>query len=154
LSEDKVPSTMKALSDAKSLILFRTIAASSPEGLRTSELNDNLQISSKQLYARILSLMKAGLVRRQGGRHLMTSYGKVILLSLDIMNKASSYYHKLVSIDTIEASDIANNMPEEERRKVVEVLISNQQIRNVLLIGRTLESNIHDTKVQSTQQIA
>lgn len=124
---------MKALSDAKSLILFQTIAASSPEGLRTSELNDNLQISPKQLYTRISSLMNAGLVSRQGGRHLLTSYGKVILSSLDIMNEASAYYQKLVAIDIIEGSDIANNMPEEERREVVAILISNQQIRNVLL---------------------
>lgn len=124
---------MKALSDAKSLILFQTIAASSPEGLRTSKLNDNLQISPKQLYTRISSLMIAVLVSRQGGRHLLTSYGEVILSSLDIMNEASAYYQKLVAIDIIEGSDIANNMPEEERREVVEILISNQQIRNVLL---------------------
>jgi hypothetical protein len=32
--------------------------------------------------------------------------------------------------------------------------ISNQQIRDVLLKGRTLESNKYDTKVQSTQRIA
>jgi DNA-binding HxlR family transcriptional regulator len=144
---------MKALSDAKSLNLFRTIAASSPKGRRANELNDNLQLSPQQLYTRISSLMNAGLVSRQAGRHHLTSYGKVILSSLDIMNKASVYYQELGAIDIIEASGITNNMPE-ERRKVIEVLISNQQIRDVLLQGRTLESNIHDPKVQSTQKIS
>jgi hypothetical protein len=147
LSTDLVPLTMKALSDAKSLVLFQTISASSPAGLRTRELNYNLQLPLKQLYTRILSLAKTGLVRRQDGRYFLTSYGKVIRTSLDIMNKASVNYQRLAAIDTIEASGSADNMPEEERRKIIEILIPSQQIKEVLLQGRTLESNLHDSKV-------
>jgi predicted transcriptional regulator len=139
---------MKALSDTKSLILFQTIAASSPGGLRTSELNYNLQLPLKQLYTRISLLAKAGLVRRQDGRYYLTSYGKVIRASLDVMNNASVNYQKLVAIDKIKASDVANNMPEEERRKIVEILISNRQIKEVLLQEGMLRSDLDDTKVQ------
>jgi hypothetical protein len=150
-STDLVPLTMKTLSDAKSLILFQTIAASSLTGLRTSELNYNLQLPLKQLYTRILSLAKTGLVRRQDGRYFLTSYGKVIRTSLDIMNKASVNYHKLAAIDTIEVSGSADNMPEEERRKIIEILIPSQRIKEVLLQGPTIESNLHDSKVPLQQ---
>jgi hypothetical protein len=69
------------------------------------------------------------------------------------MNTASANYQKLVAIDTIRASDIANNMPEEERRKIVEILISNQQIRDVLLQGGSLAPNPNDAQTRSIQQI-
>jgi hypothetical protein len=42
------------------------------------------------------------------------------------MNTASSNYQRLVAIDTIGASDIANKMPEKERRKIVEIKSTNQ----------------------------
>jgi predicted transcriptional regulator len=141
---------MKVLSDAKSLTMFQIIAASSPGGLRTTELNHNLQITLKQLYMRISNLVKAGLARRQGGRYFLTSYGKLIVASLDIMGKASANIEKLVAIDSMEAPNIANNMPEEERRKIVEILISNRQIKEILLLqGGNLQSSLHDDKTLS-----
>lgn len=90
-------------------------------------------------------LVRAGLVLRKTGRYFLTSYGKVILTSLDIMNNASANFQKLVAIDSMERSIIANNMPEEERRKIVEILISNQQIKEILFLqGGTLRSNMYD----------
>ena len=148
LPKDHVPYTMKVLSAAKSLIMFQIIAASSPGGLRTTELNRDLQITLKQLYMRISSLVNAGLARRQGGRYFLTSYGKLMVASLEIMNKASSNFEKLVAIDSMEASNIANNMPEEERRKIVEILISNQQIKEILLLQRgKSQSSLDDDRI-------
>jgi hypothetical protein len=150
LPNDHVPYTMKVLSDTKSLIMFQTIAASSPGGLRTTELNRDLQITLKQFYMRISNLINAGLARRQGGRYFLTSYGKLISSSLDMMNKASAHFEKLVAIDSMESSNIANNMPEEERRKIVEILISNRQIKEILLLQRrNLQSSSHDDKTLS-----
>jgi predicted transcriptional regulator len=156
LSKDHVPYTMKVLSDAKSLIMFQIIAASPPGGLRTTELNRNLQITLKQLYMRISNLVNAGLARRQGGRYFLTSYGKLIVASLDIMDKASANFEKLVAIDSMEASNIANNMPEEERRKIVEILISSQQIKEILLLQRgKSQSSLDDDRIvaQHIQQL-
>jgi predicted transcriptional regulator len=138
---------MKVLSDAKSLIMFQIIAASSPSGLRTTELNRDLQITLKQLYMRISNLVNAGLARRQGGRYFLTSYGKLIVASLDVMDKASANFEKLVAIDSMAASNIANNMPEEERRKIVEILISNQQIKEILLLQRKSQSSLDDDRI-------
>lgn len=139
---------MKVLSDTKSLLLFQTIAACPPNGLRTSELNRDLQLTLKQLYMRMSYLVRAGLVLRKTGRYCLTSYGKVILTSLDIMNNASANFQKLVAIDSMERSIIANNMPEEERRKIVEILISNQQIKEILLLRRgKSQSSLNDDRI-------
>ena len=146
---------MKALADVKSLILFETISVSSPSGLRSNDLNRNLRLTSKQLYSRVSSLVRAGLVRKQSGRYSLTSYGRVIQISLNIMNKASFNYHKLLAIDTIEASSISNAMPEEERKKIVQVLIHNRQIKDILSNENILKSNIKDneSKVQSIPSV-
>lgn len=146
---------MKALADVKSLILFETISVSSPPGLRSNDLNRNLRLTSKQLYSRVSSLVRAGLVRKQSGRYSLTSYGRVIQISLDIMNKASFNYHKLLAIDTIEASSISNAMPEEERKKIVQVLIQNRQIKDILLNGSNMQSDgaENETKSQSMSNL-
>jgi hypothetical protein len=47
----------------------------------------------------------------------VTSYGKLIIASLDIMDKASANSEKLVAIDSMEAPNIANIMPEEKDRR-------------------------------------
>lgn len=76
-------------------------------------------------------------------------------MSLDIMNKASSNYHKLLAIDTIEASSISNAMPEEERKKIVQVLIQNRQIKDILLNGSNMQSDgaENETKSQSMSNL-
>jgi hypothetical protein len=46
-------------------------------------------------------------------------------------------------------------MPEEERRKIVEILISNRQIKEILLLqGGTLQSSLHEnTQSQQMQRL-
>jgi DNA-binding HxlR family transcriptional regulator len=140
---------MKALSDVKSLVLFETVAASSPSGLRSDDLNRNLRLTPKKLYSRISSLVNAGLVKKQSGRYFLTSYGRIIRSSLDIMNKASIYYTKLVAIDAIEASNINNNtFPEEERKNIVQILVQNKQVRDILLKGDIKRTIVEDNESQ------
>ena len=146
--EEHVPNAVKALSDIRSLVLFEAIAVSYPQGLRSNDLNQNLQLTSKQLYSRISSLVDAGLVKKRSGRYFLTSYGKVIHASLNIMNKASLNYHKLVAIDAIEASNVNSSFPEEERKNIVQILIQNKQVRDILLNGDVLGTNAADNKSQ------
>lgn len=152
--EDHVSDTLKVLSDIKSFILYETIATSH-SGLRSNDLNRNLQLTPKQLYSRIPLLVKAGLVKKLCGKYSLTSYGRVIRASVDIMNKASFDYHKLKAIDTIEASNIAKAIPEEERKRIVGVLILNQEIKDILSNENILKSNIKDneSKVQSIPSV-
>jgi DNA-binding HxlR family transcriptional regulator len=137
---------MKALSDVRSLVLFETVAASYPPGFRSNDLNQNLRLTSKQLYSRISSLVNAGLVKKRSGRYFLTSYGRIIRASLNIMNKASLNYHKLVAIDAIEASNVNNTFPEEERKNIVQVLIQNKQVRDILLNGDILRNTAVDNE--------
>ena len=143
---------MKALSDVKSLVLFETVAASSPSGLRSDDLNRNLRLTPKKLYSRISSLTNAGLVKKQSGRYFLTSYGRIIRSSLDIMNKASLYYTKLAAIDTIEASNVNNTFPEEERKNIVQILVQNKQVRDILLNGDIRRSIAADKDNESQGQ--
>ncbi len=67
------------------------------------------------------------------------------------MNKASFNYHKLVAIDAIETLNVNNNaMPEEERKKIVQVLIQNRQIKDILLNGSNMQPDAanNETEVQ------
>ena len=64
------------------------------------------------------------------------------------MNKASLYYTKLAAIDTIEASNINNTFPEEERKNIVQILVQNKQVRDVLLKGDIKRTIAEDNESQ------
>jgi len=76
------------------------------------------------------SLIKAGLVKRQKGRYLLTAFGKVIYsaqidLEAKIENALNNYW-TLKAIDSLE-------MPSrEETDKVISVLIENEEIKGIL----------------------
>jgi hypothetical protein len=74
--------------------------------------------------------MKAGLVKRQNGRYLLTAFGKVIYSAqIDLETKienALNNYWKLKAIDSLEMPSI------EETYKVISVLIDNEQIKGIL----------------------
>ena len=76
-------------------------------------------------------LIKAGLVKRQRGRYLLTAFGKVIYnaqMSLEgRIESALNNYWKLKAIDSLE-------MPSrEENDKVISMLIDNQEIKDILI---------------------
>ena len=76
-------------------------------------------------------LIKAGLVKRQRGRYLLTAFGKVIYsaqMSLEAkIESALDNYWKLKAIDSLE-------MPSrEENDKVISMLIDNQEIKDILI---------------------
>jgi predicted transcriptional regulator len=77
------------------------------------------------------SLKEAGLVKRQNGRYLLTSFGKVVssaYMNLDAkIDTAISSYWKLKAIDSMDIS------LGQERNKVISVLIDNQEIESILM---------------------
>ncbi|HYT43874.1 MAG TPA: hypothetical protein VEP90_16160, partial [Methylomirabilota bacterium] len=74
--------------------------------------------------------IKAGLVKRQKGRYLLTAFGKIIYsaqvdLETKIENALNNYW-KLKAVDSLE-------MPSrEERDKVISILIENDEIKGIL----------------------
>ena len=120
---DKV---ITAISDKESLELFRIIAINSEDsdGLRTKT-----NLTRKQYYSRLSRMTKAGLVRRKKGKHSLTAFGKVIYDAQTIIEKAVNNYWRLKAIDSLEVS---NDLPEEERIKLIDSLLDNKHIKEIL----------------------
>lgn len=116
----------ESLSDNLSLGLFRTIAQDS---ISSVMLRSRVKSTRKQYYSRLSKMMKAGLVKRNNGKLVLTAFGKVVYRVQETVENASSNQWKLRAIDSIELSD---ELPAEERRQLIESLIDNKQLREIL----------------------
>jgi len=110
-----IENVLRALSADKSLVLFNTIA-----------LMSRLGFTRKQYYSRLSALIGAGLIRGRNKKHCLSSFGKIVYDAQLIIGKALQNYWKLVAIDSAE-------LPDTERKKIIEVLIENPEIRESLL---------------------
>jgi predicted transcriptional regulator len=127
---ERLVELIKLMSDDKSVLIFNTIFLASGD---TSEiLRTRLKLGRKQYYSRMSRLSKAGLVKRQKGRYFVTAFGKVIYNAQRLLVSAVKNHWKLKAIDSLK---IANHdtVPEEERVKIIELMIGNQQIKKILL---------------------
>jgi predicted transcriptional regulator len=118
---------LQAISDKRASNILKNIASSDSN---SDILITQLKLTRKQYYSRMSCLIKAGLVKRQKGRYLLTAFGKVIYnaqvnLETKIENALANYW-KLKAIDSLE-------MPSrEETDKVISVLIENDEIKGIL----------------------
>ena len=125
---ERLTDLMKLLSDDKSVLIFNTIVLAG--GGSSETLRTQLEISRKQYYSRISRLTKAGLVNRQKGRYFVTAFGKVIYDAQRLLGSAVKNYWKLKALDSLVAND---KVPKEERSKIIDLMISNPQIKEILL---------------------
>lgn len=107
---------------------FRTIASKqSCSDILISEL----KLTRKEYYTRIFRLTKAGLVKREKGKYLITSFGRVIYSGYSDretrIERPIKDYWKLKAIDMMSISST------EENESIISTLIDNQEIKNVLL---------------------
>lgn len=144
---------LDAISDKRASDIFRSIALANSNS-NSDILITQLKLTRKQYYSRMSSLKEAGLVKRENGRYLLTSFGKVIssaYMNLDAkIDTAISSYWKLKAIDSMDIS------LGQERNKVISVLIDNQEIESILMKEELQSStqpassrtqNRHDTLV-------
>lgn len=119
---------MSAISERKSSDIFKSVATATAN---TDVLITKLKLTRKQYYSRMSNLVKNGLVKRQKGRYLLTSFGKVIYssyMSLEAkIDEALDSYWKLKAIDSLQFPST------EEGNKVMSILIDNPDIQNALL---------------------
>lgn len=119
---------LEAVSDKRASNILKSIASADSN---SDILITELKLTRKQYYSRMSSLIKAGLVKRQRGRYLLTAFGKVIYsahtnLEAKIESALNNYW-KLKAIDSLE-------MPSrEENDKVISMLIENQEIKDILI---------------------
>jgi hypothetical protein len=134
---------LKKISDDKALTLFNSIAVSDGHGyIRLREMN----LSTKQYYSRLSSLMNAGLIRRDNGKYSLTLVGKIVYDALLNISKSLSYYWKLKAIESIEMSSSSlpgAGLSKEELTQLVNALIDNHFIKD-LLIKESLSCTLED----------
>ena len=117
---------LKSISDEESLELFRSIALKDSD---SESLRKESKMTRKQYYSRMSRLMRTGLIKRKNGRHTLTAFGKVIYDTQITIENAINNYWKLKAIDSLEMS---NDLPAEERKKLIDNLIENNGIREIL----------------------
>jgi predicted transcriptional regulator len=125
-----VEEVLKAVSDNKSLDMFRSIAKGSME----SEILKNTNgLSKKQYYLRTRQLLKTGLVQRSKGRFSLTCLGAVVYHAQLVVEKGVNNFWKLKAIDSIQSS---GEIGEHERTKLVKTIIDDSGIESILVAQR------------------
>jgi hypothetical protein len=123
---------MKLIMDDKSRQVFGTIFLMNGES--SDVLIGQLKFTKKQFYSRMTRLVKARLIGRHKGKYFLTSYGTVIYDAHRLLESAVKNYWKLRSVDLIELAG-KGSMPKEEHIKIIDQLITNQQIKQILISG-------------------
>jgi hypothetical protein len=141
-----VADVLKAISDNRSLELFRIVALRKPD---TDILISKTRLTRKQYYSRMSHLMNAGLIKRKNGKHTLTAFGRVIYdITLISIENAINNYWKLKAIDSLEISD---DLPAEERKKLINNLIENHEIKTILVSASKVEDQTYSSIGQQKQ---
>ncbi len=122
-----IANILKAIADDKSLILFNTIAIA---GGDSDILITRLGVTRKQFYSRVSALQKTGLISRKNRQYVLTSLGMIVYDSQLMIGKATNAYWKLKAIDSLE---IEHRLPADERNKIINTLVDNQDIIKILV---------------------
>jgi hypothetical protein len=151
----KAPSTsityiLKKISDDKALVLFNSIAVSSSNDDRYIPLKE-MNLTTKQYYARVSGLTDAGLVKRHKGKYSLTLLGRVVYESQMTIGKTLAYYWKLKAIESIEMSK--SGLPNEERIQLINALIDNHQIKDILMKSISNHSVETDSSMQTPMAV-
>jgi hypothetical protein len=121
-----VAKIFESLSDEQSVKLFTTIAG---HGIYSTELRTQVVLTRKQYYSRISRMIKVGLIKRRSGKLVLTAFGKIVWESQKIVEAANKNQWKLKVLDSI---DVSEELPKDERRKLLDNLIENRYMREIL----------------------
>ena len=140
---------LEAISGQDALNLFRIVATNTTNLYVTDILLSKTKLSRKQFYSRMSSLMKAGLIKRKQGKYALTAFGKVVydIVQIKLENAVNNYW-KLKAIDSLEMS---NELPAEERKKFIDNLIDNHEIKAILVSD--IEKENKNNKLEYDQRL-
>lgn len=122
-----VANVLKSISDPISVELFKSVSAA---GSESSVLRSKTKLSRRQYYSRISIFSKNGMLIRKNGRNYRTTFGKVVYYMLMTIENAFVNYYKLKAIDSI---GLSYDIPQEEHKKIIDNLITDPDIRQILL---------------------
>jgi len=122
-----VAGVLKTISDPISVELFNSISAEGSDG---SALRSKTKLSRRQYYSRLSSFTRNGMLVRKNGRNYRTTFGKVVYHTILTIENAFVNYYKLKAIDSI---GLSYDIPQEEHKKIIDNLITDPEIRQILL---------------------
>lgn len=130
-----------AISDDKSLSLFRSIANSSDStSVGHSPIDESrismsrINLTPSQYYSRINRLRSMGLINRRKATYSLSSLGKILYEIQNTIDIAIQNRWKLVALDSLESAFTEEGMPFEDRNKYVNALLGDRvEIKNTLL---------------------
>jgi hypothetical protein len=117
-----------AVSDDASLELFKLIAQGN--GSTSEVLRGKMTLTRKQYYSRLYRLSHCGLIKRRDNTYVLTAFGLVLHDALGTIEAALANFWRIKVADTL---DSAEGVPAEEQKKLLETLISDQDIKSILM---------------------
>ena len=123
VSSQSLPKVLSAIADAKSLLIFQSIA---PGLVESDVLLEKTNLSRKQYYSRVSAIVDAGLVTRKNKKYCLTSLGKIVYRLQTTTQNALNNYWKLRAIDSFDG------VSEREQEQVIESLIDDENLRELL----------------------
>jgi hypothetical protein len=121
-----VAEIFESLSDEQSVKLFNTIAS---ERVNSVELRTKGPLTRKQYYSRLSRMTRVGLIKRRSGKLFLTAFGKIVYESQKLIEAANKAQWKFKVLDSV---DVSEELPKEEREKLLDNLIENSHIKEIL----------------------
>ena len=116
----------ESLSDEQSVMLFTTIAKG---GISSVVLRNKVFLTRKQYYSRLSRMIRVGLIRRRKGKLVVTTFGKIVFNSQEVVEDANNNRWRFRALDSIEMSE---ELPREERKKLMDNLIEDSRLKQIL----------------------
>jgi hypothetical protein len=132
-----------AISEHHSFKIFKAIALTRPSqdacNIQISQDNEcellefKLELTCRQFSYRISNLISAGLVMREGRKHVLTCLGKIVYHHTQSMLELAIENHwRLKAIDSIEIYSAPEGISSEEYNKIIDKMIANDNIRAIV----------------------
>jgi hypothetical protein len=143
---------LRVISEEQSLDLFKAVALTS-EG-DSDTIRKKSKLTHKQYYRRMSNMIEVGLIKRVNKKYFLTSLGKVVYKAQRMIESAVNEYWKLIAIDSLESSINAERLSDAERKKILESLVENQEIREIILVKEKFIIKNHNTELTKGYQTA
>lgn len=124
----KMAEVFAAVSDDASLELFKLIAQGN--GSTSEVLRGKMTLTRKQYYSRLYRLSRCGLIKRRDNTYVLTAFGLVLHDALGTIEAALANFWRIKVADTLDSAD---GVPADEQKKLLETLISDQDIKSILM---------------------
>ena len=137
-SQDNIPSILdilSAISDYKSLAIFRVIVELNNSGADSHTIRVKLSLTHKEYYYRLAALIQNGLIIRtdRNKKYILTSLGKVVYSNLLSIQNALVNIWKFRAIDLVRTSnDRIYKDLDKIASRLTEILIHEEQIKDIL----------------------